>query len=141
MVAHICNSSYLGCWDHSLKPAWTKQFARSHLQNNQSKMDWRHSSSSSVPALQVLRRWVQTPVPPKIITKAKKIIIIIKYCGSVREHLTGEHEVLRSNPSTTKEKVNIPDKFYNSSQVNYNSVLTNFCFQSWFWQRLWFTVA
>jgi hypothetical protein len=52
-VAHTCNPSYLGGWDQEdqdLRPA-RAEFTRPHLQNNQSKMDWRCDSSGSVPAL------------------------------------------------------------------------------------------
>jgi hypothetical protein len=39
-----------GSW---FKASLGKQFARPHLQNNQSKMDWRCGSSGKAPALQV----------------------------------------------------------------------------------------
>jgi hypothetical protein len=54
-VTYTCNPSYLGGWDqkdHSLRQAWANSSQDPHLQNNQSKMDWRCGSSSRVPALQ-----------------------------------------------------------------------------------------
>jgi hypothetical protein len=54
-VAYSYNSSYLGDWDqedHGSRPAQANNSLDPHLQNNQSKMDWRCGSSSSMPALQ-----------------------------------------------------------------------------------------
>jgi hypothetical protein len=54
-VGHTYNPSYLEGWhweDRGLRPAQANSL-RPHLQNNQSKMDWRCGSSSRVPALQV----------------------------------------------------------------------------------------
>jgi hypothetical protein len=48
-VAHTCNPSYLGGWDQEdcgSRPVWAKP----HLQNNQSKMNWRYGGR--IPALQ-----------------------------------------------------------------------------------------
>jgi hypothetical protein len=59
-VAHTCNPSYLGNWDwkdRGSRPAWANSsWDPPHLQNNQSKMDWRSGSSGRVPAL-----WVRSP--------------------------------------------------------------------------------
>jgi hypothetical protein len=68
--AHACNPSYLGDrdWeDHSLRPVWANSSwdPIPHLQNNQSKMDWRCDSSGRVPGLQVKKPSAQTPIPPK----------------------------------------------------------------------------
>jgi hypothetical protein len=50
-----CNPQYLGGCDQEnrgLRPAWANSLRDFHLQNNQSKMDWRRASSSREPALQ-----------------------------------------------------------------------------------------
>jgi hypothetical protein len=55
MVAHACNPGYLGGrkWeDTDLRLAQANSLWDPHLQNNQSKMDWKYSSSGTVPALQ-----------------------------------------------------------------------------------------
>jgi hypothetical protein len=59
LVSPICNSSFLGGWDQKdcgLRPASTNSLWEPHLQNKQSKMDWRCGSSGKSPTLQV-----QTP--------------------------------------------------------------------------------
>jgi hypothetical protein len=48
LEAHTWNSSYLGRQEREIAG---KQFARPHLQNNQSKMDWRHGPCGRTPAL------------------------------------------------------------------------------------------
>jgi hypothetical protein len=48
-MAHAWNPSYLGGWnqeDQSLRPAWANSSLDPHLQNNQSKMEWKYGSSS-----------------------------------------------------------------------------------------------
>jgi hypothetical protein len=50
--AHTCNPSYLGGWDWedcSSRPAQANSLRDPHLQNNQTKMDWRYGSSSKYP--------------------------------------------------------------------------------------------
>jgi hypothetical protein len=52
-----CYPSYLEGWDwkdDSSRPAWAIHLFDPHLQNNQSKMDWRCGSSGRVPAPLVL---------------------------------------------------------------------------------------
>jgi hypothetical protein len=64
-VAHAYNPSYLGGWnqeDHSSRPAWANSSQDPHLQNNQSKMDWRCGSSGRAPALQERSTELKTPV-------------------------------------------------------------------------------
>jgi hypothetical protein len=54
-VTHTCNPSYLGRWDQEdpgMKSARTNTSQNPISKNNQSKMDWRHSSNSIAPALQ-----------------------------------------------------------------------------------------
>jgi hypothetical protein len=67
-VAHICKTSSLGGWDQEnqgLRLARADSlWKRLHLQNNQSKMDWRCGSNDKVPALQTQSQ-VQTTVPQK----------------------------------------------------------------------------
>jgi hypothetical protein len=48
MVAYICNARYLGVRDQedcSVRSAWANSSRDPHLQNNQSKIDWRCGSS------------------------------------------------------------------------------------------------
>jgi hypothetical protein len=55
-VTPICNSSYLGGRDrkdHSSRLAQANISWDPHLQNNQSKMNWRCGSSGGAPSLQV----------------------------------------------------------------------------------------
>jgi hypothetical protein len=54
-AAHACNPSYLEGWDwedRSSEARMGKQSAKSPLQNNQSKMNWRCGWNSRAPALQ-----------------------------------------------------------------------------------------
>jgi hypothetical protein len=55
-MAYLCNPSYLEGWAGRIE-VWGQLrqiiLETPHLQNNQSKMDWRCGSSSRVPALQV----------------------------------------------------------------------------------------
>jgi hypothetical protein len=56
LVTPICNSSYLGGRDrkdHSSRLAQANISWDPHLQNNQSKMNWRCGSSGGAPSLQV----------------------------------------------------------------------------------------
>jgi hypothetical protein len=55
-VDHTYNPSYLKGWnwkDCGSKSVWANSSWDRHLQNNQSKIDWRFNSSSRTPALQV----------------------------------------------------------------------------------------
>jgi hypothetical protein len=52
---HWLTPAMLATWETGIRRTMVqgKQFARPHLQNNQSKLDWRRGSSSREPALQV----------------------------------------------------------------------------------------
>jgi hypothetical protein len=65
LMAHACNPSYSGGWDqvdYGLRASPDKWFARSHLQNKQSKMNCRCGSRGRVSALQA---WSSEPSPTK----------------------------------------------------------------------------
>jgi hypothetical protein len=64
-MVHAYNPSYFGGWDQedrSSRLAQTNSLWDFHLQNNQSKMDWKYSLSTCFASM---KAWVQTPVPPK----------------------------------------------------------------------------
>jgi hypothetical protein len=73
-VAHASNASYLGGWDGRIM-VWGQPRQIVHetpyLQNNQTKMDWRHGSSS----LAGMKPWVQTQSHQK--KKKKKTACMI----------------------------------------------------------------
>jgi hypothetical protein len=72
-MVHACNPSYLGGWDqkdHCSRAAQANSWRDPHLQNNQSKMDWRCGSSSRASTcFPNLEPWVWIPVSSK--TKRK----------------------------------------------------------------------
>jgi hypothetical protein len=67
LMAHACNPNHLG---DRVGGSWfeanlDKSLTTLHLQNKQSKVDWRRCTSKRVPALQTWKPWVQVLVPPK----------------------------------------------------------------------------
>jgi hypothetical protein len=93
-LAHACNPSYLGGWDWKIV-VWG-QFRQKvcetpppHLQNTQSKMDWRCGSSICFASA---RPWVQTPIPPYPPKKDKiqdmqrigKVYVKFEKCKTIR---------------------------------------------------------
>jgi hypothetical protein len=65
---HTCKTSYLVGWDQGdcgWKPAQAKSSWEPHLQNNQSKIDWKCGLNSRAPALQAWRPEFITPGPRK----------------------------------------------------------------------------
>jgi hypothetical protein len=53
-LAHFCNPSYMRGWDgEDSSSSLGKSFTRPHLQNKQSKTEWRRGSCGRAPALQV----------------------------------------------------------------------------------------
>jgi hypothetical protein len=71
-VAYTCNPSYLRGWDWEdggSRPAQANSSRDPHLQNNQTKTDWRCGSSRKVSSLQV-----QSPSSNPSPTKKKKLL-------------------------------------------------------------------
>jgi hypothetical protein len=86
-VAHAYNLSYVGNCDQEdggTRPGQANSLKDSHLQNNQSKMDWRCCSSSRAPTLQAQspefkHQFHQTK--PSKTTLKKKQVLVARVCN------------------------------------------------------------